>query len=310
MKEVDTEGRHSIAVVSRRTGITQLLLRAWERRYKAVVPSRTATGRRLYSDQDLEKLTLLHLLTNYGHRISDVANQPLDDLRRLADEVAAGETALAPEPTGAPASADVLLKDALEAVENLDDKGLERVLDRALVGLSKPALRRELIVPLLVEVGMRWNDGRFRIAHEHMATAIVSSFLTALNSRYRISPGAPLLAVTTPVGQLHEMGAILAASHAYEAGWDVLYMGPNMPAEDIAAAAQARGVRGIMLSLVFPGSDPAVTVQLQELRKLVGPKMPILVGGQASLSYQGVLAEIGAMFVADPDHLGSVLGTI
>ena len=61
--ETYTKGRHSIAVVSRRTGITQLVLRAWERRYKAVVPSRTESGRRLYSDADLEKLNLLQLLT-------------------------------------------------------------------------------------------------------------------------------------------------------------------------------------------------------------------------------------------------------
>src|SRR5210317_1645860 len=81
-----TEPRHSIAVVSRRTGVSQLLLRAWERRYDAVIPARTPTGRRMYSDRDLEKLTILGLLTGVGHRIGDIATLPMDELRKLAEE--------------------------------------------------------------------------------------------------------------------------------------------------------------------------------------------------------------------------------
>jgi DNA-binding transcriptional MerR regulator/methylmalonyl-CoA mutase cobalamin-binding subunit len=309
-EDVQTEGRHSIAVVSRRTGITQLLLRAWERRYQAVVPSRTPTGRRLYSDRDLEKLSLLQMLTNNGHRISDVANLPLEELSQLAEEIAASQPPAAPVASGAPVSTGSLLEGAITAVSNLDARGLEKTLDKALVHLSKPALRRDLLVPLLVEIGNRWQDGDLRVSHEHMATSIVSAFLTAMNSRYRVSAGAPLLAVATPAGQIHELGALMAASHAFESGWDVLYLGANIPAEEIAAAMEIRGARAVMLSLVFPGADPGTTAELRELRRLMGPAMPIIVGGQASPSYQAILAEIGAMLAADPEQLGGILGAI
>lgn len=306
-----TEGRHSIAVVSRRTGITQLVLRAWERRYGAVVPSRTATGRRLYSDQDLEKLSLLQMLTNAGHRIGDIADLSVEDLRQLVVESGVRTMVSASESLdGGSVETKELLAEALVAVENFDDRGLEAILDKALLHLSKPVLRRDFLAPLLDEVGNRWSDGRLRIAHEHMASSIVASFLTSMNSRHQVLPGAPLVAVATPSGHYHELGALLAASHAFESGWDVLYLGPNLPAEEIAIAARSRGVRAIMLSIVFPVGDPAVMDQLRELRKLVGPDLAIVVGGQGALSYQGTLLEIRAQMVADTEELGRVLSAI
>jgi len=308
--ETYTQGRHSIAVVSRRTGITQLVLRAWERRYHAVVPSRTDTGRRLYSDQDLEKLSLLHMLTKSGHRIGDIAKQSLEDLHKLAIESGVQAMAAASESLDRSVDAAALLDEALGAIGNFDDGGLQSVLDKALLHLSKPVLRRDLLAPLLTEVGNRWKDGRLRIAQEHMATSIVTTFLTAMNTRYQVLPGAPLVVVATPSGHLHEMGALLAASHAHEAGWDVLCLGSNLPAEEIASAARARGVRAIMLSMVFPFADSGVMDQLRELRKLVGPAMPIIIGGQGAPSYGPVLAEIGALSVAGTEELGEILTSI
>jgi len=297
-------------VVSRRTGITQLVLRAWERRYHAVVPSRTDTGRRLYSDQDLEKLSLLHMLTKSGHRIGDIAKQSLEDLHKLAIESGVQAMAAASESLDRSVDAAALLDEALGAIGNFDDGGLQSVLDKALLHLSKPVLRRDLLAPLLTEVGNRWKDGRLRIAQEHMATSIVTTFLTAMNTRYQVLPGAPLVVVATPSGHLHEMGALLAASHAHEAGWDVLCLGSNLPAEEIASAARARGVRAIMLSMVFPFADSGVMDQLRELRKLVGPAMPIIIGGQGAPSYGPVLAEIGALSVAGTEELGEILTSI
>lgn len=305
--DTSAEGRHSIAVVSRRTGLSQLVLRAWERRYGAVVPSRTATSRRLYSDQDLEKLSLLHLLTNAGHRIGDIAQDSVKELRKLAVESGVRAMTTASESLDGTVDNADLLRDALVAIKNFDDRGLKTILDKALLHLSKPVLRRELLVPLLAEIGNQWVDGRLRISHEHMASAIIEAFLTAMNARYQVLPGAPLVAVATPSGQYHEIGALLAASQAHESGWDVLYLGPNLPAEEIAAAARERGVRAIMLSLVFPTADPGVDSQLRDLRNLVGADTPIIAGGQGAPSYQAALSETGTLVVRDLDELGVVL---
>ena len=290
--------------MSRRTGISQLVLRAWERRYEAVMPARTATGRRRYTDRDLEKLALLQTLTAHGHRIGDIAARDVAELRGMASELPVEATVA---PRGGPQKAGELLEQALAATAALDARALEKVLERALLDLSKPVLRSQLLAPLLGEIGSRWEDGRLRVSHEHMATSIVASFLNSLNARQHVPSGAPLVAVATPVGQQHELGALMAASVALEAGWDVLYLGRNLPAEDLAAAVRDRGARLVLLSLVFPLDDPALVMELRELRRLVGPAVGLAVGGRAALSYMPVLAEIGARIVSDDATLGEVL---
>lgn len=301
-----TEARHSIAVVSRRTGVTQLVLRAWERRYGAVLPARTPTGRRLYTDQDVEKIALLHQLTAIGHRIGDVANLGIGELRALVAEDSGGSAVPGP-PTKIPGTVDEYLTAALAAIVKLDAQELNRVLDKALVDLSKPMLRKNLIVPLLTEIGERWGDGRLRISHEHMATSIVGTFLAAMNARQQARANAPLVAVATPSGQFHELGALMAASVALEKGWDALYLGRDLPAEDMASAVRARGAQALLLSLVFPHGDAAVMTELRQLRQLVGAELPIIVGGQAADSYGVALAEICARIVHNEDELQAAL---
>jgi methylmalonyl-CoA mutase cobalamin-binding subunit len=116
-----------------------------------------------------------------------------------------------------------------------------------------------------------------------------------------------VLAVATPAGHIHELGALLASSVAYEAGWDVLYLGADLPAEDIAAAVKSRGARAILLSLVFPHGDSATIAELKELRLLVGPELPIFAGGQAVPSYTVALAELGALAFSGVEDLDEAL---
>lgn len=302
------EARHTIAVVSRRTGISQLLLRAWERRYGAVAPGRTDTGRRLYADADIQRLQLLSRLTDHGHRIGDIATLPLAELETLAGEI----VELSPRPLPLPAvtQLDELLGAALQAVADLDPTRLEGLLARASVVLSRPILRRELLQPLLVEIGERWHDGTLRIAHEHMATAVVKAFLANLTQGRAAATGAPGLVITTPAGQRHELGALMAASQALEAGWRVLYLGSDLPAEEIAMAVQKSEARAILLSLVYPGDDPAVMEQLRALRRFVGDGLPILVGGQAAQSYLTTLVGINARLLENLDDLDRELSLL
>lgn len=312
----DTTPRHSIAVVSRRTGLSQLVLRAWERRYQAVVPGRTESGRRRYSDLDLDRLTLLCALTAADHRIGDVANLPLAELRGLAADLPPAPPVAVfgrgPVVAGSPVAltADALLEDALAAVAALNPAGLEDVLARASMHLSRPTLRQELIQPLLQRVGEFWRDGSLRIAHEHMASTIVHAFLAAANASQVPAAGAPLLVVAAPARNRHELGALLAASLGLELGWEVLYLGADLPAEEIAAAAVQRGARAVFLSLIYPAGDPAVAAQFELLRRLLGPEVGLLAGGASAASYGAALDQAGVLRVSTPEAFAGALASI
>ncbi len=297
---------HPISVVVRRTGLTQDVLRAWEKRYQAVVPQRTATGRRLYTEEQVAKLRLLKQLVDGGRRISDVADLSLDALRSLADQDASESVVGLPQPA-APRASGGFLSSCLEAVDRLDRHALEQALDTALVALSRPRLRTEVLIPLIHTLGQRWQDGTWRVVHEHLASAVLRSFLWSLWRRSEPGPGAPSLVVATPSGQRHELGALLAAGIAADLGWRVVYLGVDLPAEEIAAAVQASGARAVLMSLVYPMSDPRLHEEIRRLRTLVGPDLTLVAGGRAASACQEELAASGIQMADDLDSLGRIL---
>jgi methanogenic corrinoid protein MtbC1 len=217
-------------------------------------------------------------------------------LRALIEEdFAEGVDPAAPARPADPAgTAAALLDESLQALETLDRARLEKALGDAAVSLSNPHMRRDLIVPLLNMVGDRWRDGTVRVVHEHMATAIVRAFLDGARSPKPAS--APKLLATTPAGQMHELGALMAAVVAEEAGWNVVYLGPNTPAEEIAAGARQLGVRAVALSVVYRDDDHLIQEEIRKLRDYLDPDIPIFVGGRA-------VAALGRSLEADGIHV-------
>jgi methylmalonyl-CoA mutase cobalamin-binding subunit len=111
------------------------------------------------------------------------------------------------------------------------------------------------------------------------------------------------MVVSTPAGQWHELGALVATATAAAQGWRVTYLGPNLPADDIAAAATQTGAKIVALSIVYPGDDPNVGHELRKLRRFLGANVALLVGGRAAGNYQRVIEEVGAIRVNDIPHL-------
>lgn len=299
--------RHPIGVVARRTGIKPDLIRAWERRYGAVEPGRTDTRRRFYSDADIERLLLLRRVVGMGRGIGQVAGLSNDELRALIDDEEAREPArpaadLLPV-SGTGDSAEPFLALCLSAAQRLDVRDLEMQIERASVVLSRTTLLEKLLVPLLQRVGDLWHQGTLRPVHEHMTSAVVRSFIGGMNGAYAVPGTSPQLVVTTPSRQQHELGALVAAAMAASEGWQVTYLGPDLPPQEIAAAALQRGARAVALGLTYPPDDPLLVEDLKRLRRLLPPGTELIVGGRAACAYAVTLDEIGARRVEDFEDL-------
>ncbi len=296
---------HPIRVAARRTGLTPQVIRAWEKRYGAVTPHRTETNRRLYSNEDVERLTLLRRATLLGRSIGQIATQSTESLRALVAEDEALQRSAGPESTAQVVPRKDLggrvLNACLEAAKQLDAVTLQRELDGAFVSLSRPVLMSEVVVPLMQMLGAEWREGTMRVSQEHLATAAVRSFVGSLNGAQHVPISAPAILVTTPHGQVHEIGALLAATIAAADGWRAIYLGPNLPAEEIASAAAQREAHAVALSIVYPTDDPHLGAELGKLRRFLGPDIHIIVGGRAAPSYRHALDEIGAIQPPDLD---------
>jgi DNA-binding transcriptional MerR regulator/methylmalonyl-CoA mutase cobalamin-binding subunit len=309
---ITAEPRHPIQVVTRRTGLSADVLRAWERRYGAVTPSRTDSQRRLYSDGDIERLLLLKAATDAGRPIGQVAQWSDDQLQGLVREDREAEAqrslkAAAAMQATASEGAEGFLDRALSAVHQLDGQGLQRALDAASLSLSPAGLTERVLVPLMRTLGDGWVDGRLGIAHEHLASAIVRNVLSGIVLSRNLPGGGPGIIVATPTRQIHELGALVVAATAASVGWRVTYLGSDLPANDIANAANGTEARAVALSITHPSDDPELPAQLRGLRESLAPDTVLILGGLSAAAYADVLTDQGSLLLGDVASLRAVL---
>jgi len=304
--------KHPIRVVSIRTGLSPHVIRAWERRYKAIVPQRTGTNRRLYSDGEIHRLQLLRRATTAGHGIGQIAGLADDDLEKLVAE----DQAYAPQQTPRKVedanrqSPGAVLQSCIDAVSALDSARLEEILSRSMVQFTRPIVIEEIVLPLMSQIGEKWQRGFVKIVHEHMASAVVRNILGNLATSYGSAPSDPCLVVATPAGQIHEFGALAVAATANSMGWRSVYLGPSLPAEEIAAAVESCGARAVALSVVHPAEDPRVGEEIERLRRLVRDDVKIFVGGRAARNFEQAGDGAKVIFINDLGALRSRLESI
>lgn len=289
--------RHPIQVVARRTGLSADVIRAWERRYRAVSPERTQIGRRLYSDHDIERLALLRRAIHAGRRIGDVAQLPQAELARLvaADTAAAAQPPSTSTQATAGAATERYVDMCTRAVIEMHPDVLESALASAAVAFSQPVVLEAIVAPLLRYIGEQCRVGSLRSSQEHAASVVIRAFLSQLLGSTQATTSAPVILVGSPLGQNHELGALMAAVAASSEGWKVIYLGPNLPADEIAYAASQTGARAVALSIVYPADDVRLPDELRRLRAQMPEHVVIIVGGRGSRGYGHALEEVRAV---------------
>jgi DNA-binding transcriptional MerR regulator/methylmalonyl-CoA mutase cobalamin-binding subunit len=262
-----TEKTYPLRAASRITGLSAELLRAWERRYGVVVPMRTPGGTRRYRASDLEKLRLVKAAVDAGHRIGRVAEMGEDELR----EAALPESALPKNMTH--------IEEILSAVNRLDAVETQQLLSFQLSALGPVRFARQIARPLVYELGERWRRGEVSIAAEHMATAVLRTMFGAALQPTAAHALGPRILFATPPGQRHELGLQMAALTAMGAGAQAIFLGADLPADELARAVERTRAVGVGLSIV-PGDIAEIEQQLRELDELVPGSVHVWVGGQ------------------------------
>jgi MerR family transcriptional regulator, light-induced transcriptional regulator len=297
--DLDTP-RYPVRLVALRTGLSPHVLRAWERRYGVVTPTRSEGGQRLYSELDIERLRRLRRLSGRGHSISRIASLDLEQLARLDQETAVEATApQMPASVGADGpdadeSARELTLAALRAVREFAPRELDALLQRAVVTLGVPPFLDRVVAPLLKAIGHGWTVQSVSVAQEHMGTAVIRRLLGWLLGVYQAGPDAPRMVVATPPGEGHELGALMVAVSAAAEGWSVTYLGPDLPVPDLLAAARQTGARALGLSLIHRSDPSAAVTSLREIRAGLPPEVALLVGGGGATAVRDEAEAIGA----------------
>ena len=163
-----------IGELSRRVGVTPEVLRAWERRYGILSPTRTDGGFRLYGEDDERRIRRMLQHLEQGLSAAEAAR-----LARADPPARPDPTAGTDDGNGAPTAA--ALGDQLRhALDGFDDVGAHSVLDRLLGSYPLESVLRDAVLPYLHELGERWAHAEASVAQEHFASALLRGRLLAL----------------------------------------------------------------------------------------------------------------------------------
>lgn len=251
-------GRYTVKQVTALTGIPPARLRAWERRYGVVGPSRTPSGYRLYTDDEVTRLARMARLVSDGTPASLAAREvSTSPHRERPADVATGWRMgeLAPAPS-----------DVVAAARTLDGALLDSVVADAFARGSFEMVVEQWLMPILRELGAAWEAGEVDVAGEHFVSATVLRRLSAWFEAAPVRPAAPVALVGLPAGSWHQLGTLTFAACLRRQGVDVRYLGPDVPraswvstARTVAPAACVMGVPTDRDGAVALGTAAALT---------------------------------------------------
>lgn len=297
--------RHPIRVVAERTGLTAATIRAWERRYNLVAPGRSPGAQRLYSDADIQRLRLIARLSAIGVSLAELAAASTTALARMARQSLAGDAADAD--VLAKARADSAINRMLSDTRALDATALRASLSQSIFTLGPSAAFDVVLSPFLEQIGIAWSCREVSVAQEHLASAVVRDVLGWVMHNAATGTDAPTVVASTVADEQHEFGAMMAGAIAAVSGWRVLYLGPNLPATEIAKLAREANARAVLLSVVNPQPTRSLRDEFIALRSTVGKRMPIIVGGTSATDHRLTMARSS---IDHADNRASLVSTL
>jgi len=263
-----------IRVLAEKTGVAPTTLRAWERRYGLLKPQRTPKGHRLYSVKDVEVVSRIVKLLNDNFTISKAISEiKLEDMQERANA----------DSLGAVPSSDhweVFQKRFLSAIELFDDNKLDALYNEALSLYPIDLVSSQILRPLLSHLGLRWTEREAGIAEEHFFSSYLRNKVGArVHHASGKTKGSRLLLACVP-GEFHELGSLLFGLSAMTRGYRLLFLGADLPLEQIRLVTQSTDIDGVVLSAVNVSIRGQIARELDQLAEALS--CPLMLGGSAS----------------------------
>jgi DNA-binding transcriptional MerR regulator len=243
----------NIQVASQLSGVASATIRAWEKRYNAVVPQRAENKHRLYSETDIEKLAVLYSLTELGQSIGKVAHLGLNDLKEVYTRLMHRpyEEKNVVTPNHEKIDTEKMLGSFFLALSAYKLDIISHELEKARASLNPRELCLNILIPLFQEIGNKISRNELSIAQEHTLSALVRFYLGQMIGQHyqKTLLREELIFITTPEGELHEIGILGAALLCVHYGVKIIYLGANLPAESLSEAANALNPTAILMGV-------------------------------------------------------------
>jgi MerR family transcriptional regulator, light-induced transcriptional regulator len=248
---VSEPGYLRIGELARRTGASPELLRAWERRYGLLRPTRSQGGFRLYTAADEERIRRMKEYLVRGAAAAEAARLAADAETPRPGADTTTPAIPAPETTAAPPPLQAAARELAEALDRFDEEQAHAVLDRLLAAYRIETILRDLLVPYLHDLGERWAGGEVSVAQEHFASNLLRGRLLGLARGWGQGRGPTAVLACLP-GEQHDIGLIAFGITLYRRGWRIIYLGPDTPIATIRQATDTIAADLVVLAGTAP----------------------------------------------------------
>ncbi len=275
----------NIQVASQLSGVASATIRAWEKRYNAVVPERAENKHRLYSETDIEKLALLYKLTELGQSIGKIAHLELSELKLIYSTLLHRpyDERHVVTPHHDKVDYEKILASLHLALEAYKLDIISHELEKARNLVTPRDLCLNILIPLFQQIGAKVSRGEFSVAQEHTLSAIVSSHVGQMIGHHyqRMSATTDLILITTPEGEMHQIGILAGALLCVHYSIKFIYLGASLPAVSLAEAVNALHPSAVLIGTTRYQLDENNTLEsyISQLRSNLQVSTNIMVGG-------------------------------
>lgn len=288
----------NLKAVVQQTGLQPDTLRAWERRYGLPSPGRSAGGHRLYTQEDIEIVRWLMARQREGITI----RRAVDLWRQLqADGQNPLEEARAPvaPPESMPAVGDTLIDlrhGWLDACRAYREQEAEQILAQAFALYSPEVVALEVLQKGVAAIGEGWYRGDVTVQQEHFCTALAMRRVEALILACPLPTRPERILAACPPDEEHSLALLLVTLLLRRKGWDVIYLGANVPQDRLDATVASTQPHLVILTAQ---RLPAAASLQRMARQVQAEGVPVAFGGRVFSLQPDLRARIAGHFLGE-----------
>lgn len=223
--------KYKISDLEKLTGVKSHTIRIWEQRYKVLTPLRTETNIRYYDDQQLIKLLNVVSLMKSGIKISAIS--------KLTDEEINTKILTFANFGGVGVKEETIINQMVSAGLSYDEASFEKAFSNSILSFGLINTYHKVFYPMLIKIGLLWTTAELNPAQEHFITNLIKQkIFAAIDALSLPSDKTENWILFLPEGEQHDLGLLIANYGLRAKGKKVIYLGANVPLENLYIIAK------------------------------------------------------------------------
>ena len=288
---------YNIDQFSKITGINKLLLRTWENRYSFLTPKRTETKIRIYSDELLILALNTKLLLDNGYKISKISKKNNKEIENLITEISTQKTAIE-------SKVSIYINQFIKSGLKFDTSLFNKTFSDCSSKFSMIDLYKKIMLPTFSKIGLFWLSNKMNPAQEHFLSEMFKQKIYNQIDNIKNKEKKERWLLFLPPNEYHELGLLFTRFLLTYYGFDVIYLGANVPYSSLDQISKTQLIPNILFFSVSNFSKKNIDITCNNLKNYF-PKSNIYLVSNIDDKKNGNLRKIN--LIKDPDSFIKII---